>query len=83
MQNVSGITLDHSRYIEELEDIIVSPQRTSQKHKNLGPKEQTLLRKIIGQFNWAVQSARPDMSFHMIDLSTKMRQGTVRSIGGV
>ena len=40
-------------------------------------KEQTAFRQLIGQLNWAVQGSRPDMAFEMIDLSTKLKQGTV------
>ena len=30
--------------------------------------------------NWAVQGSRPDMAFELIDLSTKLKQGTISDL---
>ena len=47
------------------------------KEDQLTSDEQTLLRQIVERLNWAVQGCRPDMSFDMIELSTKLKNGTV------
>ena len=35
---------------------------------------------LIGQLNWAVQGSRPEMSFDMIQMSTKLKQGRVEDL---
>ena len=72
-----GVILDQSSYISDLDCGMVKPQRALQKQQNLNSQEQTLLRQLVGRLNWAVQGSRPDVSFDMIDLSTKLKQGTV------
>ena len=46
----------------------------------LNEQEQTTYRQIVGQLNWAVQGSRPEMSFDMIQLSTKLKQGKVEDL---
>ena len=47
---------------------------------SLNQEEQTQLRRNIGQLNWAVQGPRPDTAFEMVDLSPKLRNGTVADL---
>ena len=35
---------------------------------------------MVGQLNWAVQGSRPEMSFGMIQMSTKLKQGRVEDL---
>ena len=76
-QNDGSIILDHSGYMDKIENLTIDPGRASMKHDILNPSEQTLYRKLIGQINWAVQVSRPDLAFEMIDMSTKLKEGTV------
>jgi transposase InsO family protein len=80
VQSVDGIIMDQSSYIQELENGILTPQRAMLKQAQLDGKEITLLRQLVGRLNWAVQGSRPDMSFEMIDLSTKLKQGYVADL---
>jgi len=77
IQDESGITLDHSKFMEKIQVQLVDPCRATDKADALDSREQTLYRKLVGQLNWAVQGSRPDQAFQMIDLSTKLKQATV------
>jgi hypothetical protein len=76
-QDKKGIILDHSAYMEKIDNTTIEPPRAAMKQDVLNTSEQTLYRKLIGQINWAVQVSRPDMAFEMIDMSTKLKEGTV------
>ena len=39
-----------------------------------------MLRQLVGKLNWAVQGSRPDVSFEMIELSTKLKQGSIQDV---
>ena len=58
----------------------LDPGRAGAKNKLLNEQEQTTYRQIVGQLNWAVQGSRPEMSFDMIQLSTKLKQGKVEDL---
>ncbi|CAC5368587.1 unnamed protein product [Mytilus coruscus] len=76
-QNKSGIILDHSTYMKKIDNTTIEPSRAAMKQDVLNTSEQTLYRKLIGQINLAVQVSRPDLSFEMKDMSTKLKEGTV------
>ena len=75
IQNEQGIVMDQSEYLESLEDIVIPPEKASQKHRPLVPSEKTQLRQIDGCLNWIVQGGRPDLAFEAVDLSTKFQTG--------
>ena len=77
IQDKRGIIMDQSKYISNIEGGKIDPNRSMNKEDQLTSDEQTLLRQIVGRLNWAVQGSRPDMSFDMIELSTKLKNGTV------
>lgn len=75
-----AIVLNQKEYVEDLEAVLVPPQRASQKLEPLSAKEHTQLRSMVGKLNWAVQGTRPDLCFEMVELSTKFKQGTVTDL---
>ena len=77
IQDSGNIMIDHSGYMQKLDNKIIDPKRAYMKHYVLNSKEQTAFRQMVGQLNWAVQGSRPDMAFEMINLSTKLKEGTV------
>ena len=77
IQDKRGIIMDQSKYISNMEGGKIDPNRSMNKEDQLTSDEQTLLRQIVGILNWAVQGSRPDMSFDMIEFSTKLKNGTV------
>ena len=56
------------------------PGRAGAKNELLHEQEQITYRQIVGQLNWAVQGSRPEMSFDIILLSTKLQQGKVEDL---
>ena len=58
----------------------LDPGRAGAKHELLNEQGQTTYRQIVGQLNWAVQKSRSEMSFDLIQLSTKLKQGKVEDM---
>ena len=79
-QKKPGIILQHCRYIDEISEVKVSQDRASYKRDNLTDREQTTLRKVVGRINWVTQGSRPDMAFDLIELSTKLKRGTIADL---
>lgn len=73
-QENDKIILDHTDYVHSLRNLTMDPERAKQKHDILSIEEQTLYRKLVGQLNWVVQTSRPELSFEMVDLSTKLKK---------
>ena len=50
IQNEQGIVMDQSDYLESLEDIVIPPEKASQKHRLLVriPSEQTQTARLLG-----------------------------------
>ena len=79
-QYENRVIFDHSEYIERMKNETVDPKRATDKKEILTTQEQKLYRQLVGQLNWAVQGSRPDMAFEMINMSTKLKQGTVENL---
>ncbi len=69
--------MDHSGYIDRMEEVYLDPARASSKPDKLQPDEQKVFRQLVGHINWAVQGSRPDLAFDFVDLSTKLKVATV------
>ena len=80
IQESNAIILDQSRYVENMKNKVIDPKRAQDKQSKLTSEEQTEYRQLIGQINWAVQGTRPDMAFEQIDLSTKLKEGTINDL---
>jgi hypothetical protein len=79
-QDLKSIIMDHSDYVMKVGNGEIDPNRAASKQDNLNETEQKLLRQLVGRLNWAVQGSRPDLGFELIDLSTKLKQGTVSDL---
>ena len=80
-QDNEGILLDQSEYVEKnLEIVDIDPSRAKLKDEPLTEGELTDLRKMVGALNWVVRATRPDLSFDLIDLSTKFKAGKVEDL---
>lgn len=64
-------------YEKKLEHSSLDPCRVNRKTERVSDTEQTLFRSIVGKINWAVQGSRPDLGFHLINLSTKLKEASV------
>lgn len=79
-QSENKIILDHSEYVEKMKTGTLDPGRAVAKNELLIEQEQTVHRQMIGQLNWAVQGSRPEMSFDMIQMRSKLKQGKVENL---
>ena len=67
-----GITLDQTDYIKNrLEPAVL---RGGDGKRPLDREETKLLRQLTGKINWAATQTRPDLSFTVVELSTKFKQ---------
>ena len=72
-QREDRVIMHQSPYIESVDAIVVS----GPKEKLLDPEEQSMYRAICGQLNWIASHSRPDISFDVCYLSTKLNSATV------
>jgi hypothetical protein len=81
LQDLDSIVMDHTEYMTQIDrGEFIDPGRAHNKKDTLTQKEQTLFRQLVGRLNWAVQGSRPDLSYEMTELSTKLKQGTVEDL---
>ena len=79
-QEEERIVLDQTNYVDKLEVRKVSAERLKEKKDTLSSMEYTDLRRYVGALNWIVRATRPDLSFDLINLSTKFNNGTVEDL---
>lgn len=79
-QDKSGITLDQSGYVKNIQLPDIEAERLKEKDEEMDQEELSKLRQMVGSLNWAVRATRPDLCFEMIDLSTKFKGGLVKDL---
>ena len=79
-QSDEGIMFDQSHYMKELEVVNVDPLRAKEKKQPLTKQEHKAFRSLVGRCNWASRGSRPDISFEVIDLSTKFQKPVVEDL---
>ena len=79
-QSPLGVMLDQSSYVQNLDIDEMCSKRALMKSDDLTPVEQSQLRRICGALNWIVMATRPDLSFDLIELSTKQQNGKVSDL---
>ena len=52
--------------------IPISPEQSRQRHRLLSKEETTLLRGALGKLNWGAGMTRPEISFDVCVISTKI-----------
>jgi hypothetical protein len=82
-QSGDGILLDQDSYIDNMAVRQLSAGREIQKKEYLNRKELKEYRSMVGSLNWVVQGTRPDLAFHLIELSTKFQNATVEDYAQV
>ena len=73
MQDNQGITISQSHYVKSMDEITVTPERSSQKNDKLSQAEEFAYWSLVEQINWAVQGTCLDLAFERVDLSTKFK----------
>ena len=76
-QDDKTIQVHQEEYCKEIEFIDINKK---DKGRSLSPDEQYMYRKIVGQLNWLASQSRPDLSFDVCQLSTKLNQATVHDV---
>ena len=66
--------------MEDLPQVTISPQRAQMKRSELTKEEKSLYRSLVGKLNWAVRGTRPDLSYEVVDLSTRFHNATVSEL---
>jgi len=79
-QEQKGISLDQFEYVKNLDVPVLETSRSMNKSEDLSAIELSELRKICGSLNWIVMATRPDLSFDLIELSTKQQKGKVADL---
>ena len=79
-QKPSGIILDQFEYVRNIDIPTMESKRVVNKNEDLTAVELSELRKICGSLNWIVMATRPDLSFDLIELSTKQQKGKVSDL---
>ena len=76
-QTDEGVRIDQDKYVRNVNIPAIDLQQLKDRKREMKQDELTLLRQITGIVNWAARATRPDLSFDMIDLSTKFKGGKV------
>ena len=79
-QTKQGIVLDQSEYVSNIVIPVLDAERLKQKDERMEIPELSHLRHMVGTLNWTVGCTRPDLSFDMINLSTKFKGGKVEDL---
>ena len=79
-QGQNGIILNQNNYVKNVETKPICAGRALKKQEDLTEEERTNLRQMAGSLNWIVRGTRPDLSFELIDISTKFRAGKVEDL---
>ncbi len=76
-QDNEGIRLDQKKYVENVVIPTIDIALMKDRDREMNMEELSLLRQMTGVVNWTARATRPDLSFEMIDLSTKFKGGKV------
>lgn len=77
-QNNEAVTLNQNIYIENLKLIDIEPRQD--KTTSLNARQKDILRQKIGQLLWIGNNSRPDASFMICQLATRLNSATVEEL---
>ena len=75
--NDLSITINQNNYVDSINPI--STETTNPK-QSLDAKQKTQLRGALGQLNWLAGISRPEISFYVCEISTRVKSSTVADI---
>ena len=76
-QDNTGIQIDQHKYVDNVTVPVIDVKQMKDREREMNQEELSLLRQMTGIINWTARATRPDLSFDMIDLSTKFKGGKV------
>ena len=74
------IFLNQTKFIEDINQIIVSKQRSTSKHENLNTNKLESFRTLIGQLGCVSGESRPGIAFEISELSSKVKHATIEDL---
>ena len=75
-----SITISQNEYTNNLEPIDLDPSRMSNSKEPLEKSEKTALRAVLGQLNWLSGMSRPEISFMVSNISSRISSATIHDI---
>ena len=75
-----GVCVDQCQYASSVKKIDISKKRSMEKRSELSERERTEYRAVIGQLNWIATYSRPDISFDVCELSTRIKCATIEDL---
>ena len=76
-QTQNGIYVAQEKYLDELQEIAITPDRAKQKESPINEDEYSKLRSVHGKLGWLALQTRPDLSFDVCNLTSALKKGTV------
>ena len=75
-----GLILHQRDYINEIHALPITFLGEIRDKDGLNIEEHTLLRELVGQFNWLSNQSRPDISYDVLELSMSVKNATIAQI---
>ena len=75
-----SVSVNQHNFAATIADVPLSLERSKQKSSPVTEEERTSMRSTIGQLNWLSGMTRPDLSFEVCQLSSKVTQANVEDI---
>ena len=77
------ITIDQNSYINSINDIKIDDIHNGNSDDKLTAHELTLLRRALGKINWIAGMSRPEISYHVCEISTRVKNATISEIQAI
>ena len=75
-----SIKIDQNSYVDSIKQIEISAEDSKEPLKLLNEKQVSLLRGIVGQLNWLAGISRPEISFQVSELSSRVKISTISDL---
>lgn len=75
-----SIRIDQQNYADSINTITLNSEQIKNPQRKLNEHEKSLLRSAIGQLNWLANISRPEISFQVSNISSKITNATISDI---
>ena len=80
VQDEVSLKLHQNDYIDSLEAVKISKERSTRRSDYLGDHEMEQFRAVVGQLNWISTQSRPEISYSVCELSKANKQAMVEDL---